>query len=131
MPSFNRVMLIGHLTRDPELRYTPGNAPVVNFGLAVNRKWKDRSTGEQKEEVAFVDCACFGRTAEVVNQYMAKGRPLFVEGRLKFSQWETDDGQKRSKLSVVAEAVQFLGSKGGEQSTSYDEDPITSADVNF
>src|SRR5580698_9185467 len=114
MASFNRVLLLGNLTRDPQMKYLPSQTPVVEFGLACNRKFKAAS-GEMREEVTFVDCAAFGRTAEIINQYCTKGRPLFVEGRLKLDQWEDKNGGgKRSKLSVVVENVQLLGGRDGQ-----------------
>src|SRR5688500_5185396 len=110
MASFNKVILVGNLTRDPELRYTPKGTAVAKIGLAVNRTWKS-DTGETKEEVTFVDVDVFGRTAENVGQYMRKGSPILIEGRLRLDQWEDKQTQqKRSKLGVVAETVQFLGS---------------------
>lgn len=110
MASFNKVILLGNLTRDPELKYTANQTPVCQIGLAVNRKWKDQN-GEQREEVTFVDCEAWARTAEVINEYTHKGDPLFVEGRLKLDQWEDKDGGKRSKIKVVIENVQLLGGK--------------------
>ncbi len=117
MASFNKVMLMGNLTRDVEIRHTPSNTAVGNFGLAVNRKYKTQS-GEQREEVTFVDCEAWGRTAEVMAQYLGRGRPVFIEGRLKLDQWEDKNGGgKRSKLSVVVENFQFInsGQAGGAQ----------------
>jgi single-strand DNA-binding protein len=117
MASFNKVVLVGNLTRDPELRYTPKGVAIAKIGLAINRYWTTE-TGEKKEEVTFVDVDVFGRTAENVGQYMRKGRPILVEGRLRLDQWDDKQtGQKRSRLGVVAESVQFLGSPttgGGE-----------------
>jgi single-strand DNA-binding protein len=111
MASFNKVILIGNLTRDPELRYTPKGTAIAKVGLAVNRVWTNEA-GEKKEEVTFVDVDIFGRTAENVGQYMRKGRPMLVEGRLKLDQWEDKtSGQKKQRLGVVAESVQFLGTK--------------------
>jgi single-strand DNA-binding protein len=113
MASFNKVILVGNLTRDPELRYTPKGTAIAKIGLAVNRNWTSES-GEKKEEVTFVDVDVFGRTAENVGQYMRKGRPILIEGRLRLDQWDDKQtGQKRSKLGVVAEIVQFLGSPTG------------------
>jgi single-strand DNA-binding protein len=113
MASFNKVILAGNLTRDPELRYTPKGTAIAKIGLAVNRVWTNEA-GEKKEEVTFVDVDIFGRTAENVGQYMRKGRPILIEGRLKLDQWDDKQtGQKKSKLGVVAETVQFLGSPGG------------------
>jgi len=115
MASFNKVILVGNLTRDPELRYTPNGKAIAKIGLAVNRTWTSES-GEKKEEVTFVDVDTFGRTAENVGQYMRKGSPILIEGRLRLDQWDDKQtGQKRSKLGVVAETVQFLGSpRGGD-----------------
>src|SRR6185369_14188233 len=113
MASFNKVILVGNLTRDPELRYTPKGTAIAKIGLAVNRVWTNEA-GEKKEEVTFVDVDVFGRTAENVGQYMRKGRPILIEGRLKLDQWDDKaTGAKRSKLGVVAETVQFLGSATG------------------
>jgi single-strand DNA-binding protein len=113
MASFNKVILVGNLTRDPELRYTPKGTAIAKIGLAVNRNWTSES-GEKKEEVTFIDVDVFGRTAENVGQYMRKGRPILIEGRLRLDQWDDKQtGQKRSKLGVVAETVQFLGSAQG------------------
>jgi single-strand DNA-binding protein len=115
MASFNKVILMGNLTRDPELRYTPKGTAIAKIGLAVNRVWTTE-TGEKKEEVTFIDVDVFGRTAENVGQYMRKGRPIMVEGRLRLDQWDDKQtGQKRSKLGVVAETVQFLGSPTGNE----------------
>jgi single-strand DNA-binding protein len=111
--SFNKVMLLGNLTRDPELRHLPNtNTAVTNIGIAVNRRYRTQS-GENREEVTFVDCEAFGRTAEVMSQYLAKGRPVFIEGRLKLDQWQDRDGNNRSKLKVFIENFQFVDSQGG------------------
>lgn len=112
MPSYNKVLLMGNLTRDPELRYTANNQAVCNVGLAVNRRYQT-TDGQQREEVAFIDCEAWGRRAEVINQYLAKGRPVFVEGRLRLDSWEDQQGQKRSKLKVVIENFEFIDSRGG------------------
>jgi single-strand DNA-binding protein len=112
MPNLNRVMLMGNLTRDPELRYTPNNTAVCSFGLAVNRKWRNQN-GEPQEETTFVDCDAWARSAETINQYMRKGKPIFVEGRLKLDQWQDKDGNNRSKIKVVVETFQFIDSRGG------------------
>src|SRR3954471_18606043 len=113
MASYNKVILVGNLTRDPELRYTPKGMAIAKVGLAVNRNWTSES-GEKKEEVTFVDVDIFGRTAENVAQYMKKGRPILIAGRLRLDQWDDKQtGQKRSRLGVVAETVQFLGSPSG------------------
>jgi len=113
MANFNKVILMGNLTRDPELRYTPKGTAIAKIGLAVNRVWTNEA-GEKKEDVTFVDVEVWGRTAENVGQYMRKGRPILIEGRLKLDQWDDKQtGQKKSKLGVVAETVQFLGSASG------------------
>jgi single-strand DNA-binding protein len=114
MASFNQVLLLGNLTRDPQLSYIPqSQQPVCNFGVACNRKYRTQS-GEDREEVTFVDCAAFGKQAELINQYMTKGRPIFIQGRLKLDQWDDkQSGQKRSKLTVVVENFQFLGGRDG------------------
>lgn len=113
--NFNRVFLMGHMTRDPEIRHTNSQHAVCGFGLAVNRKFKG-ADGSAKEEVTFVDCEAWGRTAESIGKYFAKGRPIFVEGRLKFEEWEGKDGSKRSKLKVVVEQFEFVNSKGDIES---------------
>ncbi len=110
--SVNKVFLMGNLTRDVELKYTSGNQPVAAIGLAVNRRFRTRD-GEDRDETTFVDCEAWGRTAEVMNQYLTKGRPVFIEGRLKLDQWEDKDGAKRSKMRVVVENFQFVDSRGG------------------
>lgn len=113
MASFNRIVLMGNLTRDPQLSYTPANTAVCKFGLATNRKFKDRD-GNAREEVCFVDCTLFGRGGEVFNQYMTKGNPVLVEGRLTLNQWTTSDGDKRSKHEVIVDNFTFVGGRGGE-----------------
>ena len=110
--NFNKVFLMGNLTRDIEIRHTSGNNAVGNFGIAMNRKFRTQS-GENREETTFVDCEAWGRTAEVMSQYLAKGRPVFIEGRLKLDQWEGKDGSKQSKLRVVVENFQFIDSGQG------------------
>lgn len=112
MPNYNKVLLMGNLTRDIELRHTAGNQPVANFGLAVNRRYKTKE-GEAREEVSFFDCEAWGRTAEVMQQYLAKGRPVFIEGRLKQDTWEDQEGGKRSKVKIVVESFEFINSRGG------------------
>lgn len=128
MASFNRVIIMGNLTRDPQLKYLPNNTAVCEFGLASSRRYKDRD-GQMQEEVCFVDVACFGRSGETINQYMSKGRPILVEGRLKFDSWTAQDGSKRSKLSVVCENFQFVGGRengggggGGQRSAAPQQD---------
>jgi single-strand DNA-binding protein len=105
-------MLIGNLTRDPQLSYTPNQTAVVDFGLAVNRRWTGQD-GNQREETCFVDCRAFGRQAETMNKYLSKGRPVFIEGRLTFDSWTAQDGTKRSRHRVTVENFQFLPSGGG------------------
>lgn len=114
MANFNKVILAGNLTRDPQLSYLPSNTPVVEFGLAINRKWKDQA-GVMREDTCFVDLQAYGKQAETLNQYMNKGKPILVEGRLKFDQWQGKDGEKKSKLRVVVENFQFLGAPSGGQ----------------
>lgn len=110
MADLNKVMLIGRLSRDPQLRYLPSQSAVCDFGFAVGRKYK-LASGESKEETCFVDCTVFGKGAEIFNQYMAKGKQCYLEGRLRLDQWDDKTtGQKRSKLTVVVEEFQFLGS---------------------
>jgi|SRR5580658_5670802 len=112
MASFNKVILAGNLTRDPELRYTPKGTAIARLGIACNRKWKSE-TGEMKEEVTFVDVDAFGKQAETIGQYLKKGRPILIEGRLRYDTWEDkQSGQKKSKLGVVLETFQFLDSGG-------------------
>lgn len=114
MANFNKVILAGNLTRDPELRYTPKGTAVAKIGLAINRTWRTE-TGEQKEEVTFVDVDAFGKTAETIGQYFKKGRPILIEGRLRYETWEDKQtNQKRSKLGVVMENFQFMDSNRTE-----------------
>ncbi len=114
MASYNKVILVGNLTRDPQLSYLPSNTPVCEFGLAVNRRWRGQD-GESRESVCFVDCRIYRKAAETFNQYMSKGQPVLVEGHLDFQQWETSDGQKRSKHMVIVQNFQFLGGgRGGD-----------------
>ena len=115
MASFNKVMLMGNLTRDPQLSYLPSQTAVVEFGLAVNRKYTGKD-GNKKEDVCFIDCRAFGKPAETINKYLTKGRPVFVEGRLDFDSWTGQDGSKRSKHRVTVENFQFLG--GAQSGTS-------------
>lgn len=113
MASFNQVILLGNLTRDPQLKYLPNQTAVAEFGIACNRKFKSAS-GEDREDVTFVDCAAFAKQAELIQQYFTKGKPIFIQGRLKFDTWEDKQGGgKRSKLSVVVENFQFIGGRDG------------------
>jgi single-strand DNA-binding protein len=128
MRGFNKVILVGNLTRDPQLKYLPSQTAVAEFGIAMNRKWRDQQ-GQDREEVCFVDCAAFGKTGEFVNQYFQKGKGILIEGRLKYDQWEDKQGGgKRSKLSVVVETCSFIGGPdgggnrgGGAGGPSYDD----------
>jgi single-strand DNA-binding protein len=128
MASFNKVILMGNLTRDPELRVTPKGTAVCQLGLAVNSTYTDKE-GNKKEEVTFVDVDVFGRQAEVIAKYFSKGRPILIEGRLKLDSWESKEGEKRSKLKVVLENFTFVGSKtdnaggGGDVGGSDDSAP--------
>jgi single-strand DNA-binding protein len=115
--SLNKVFLMGNLTRDPELRYVPSGTAVANFTVAVNRPYKD-TAGEKKEEVSFIRVVVWGKMAEICGEYLSKGRPVLVEGRLKSRSWEDQSGQKRSALDVVAMSVQFLGSRGDKRQVS-------------
>ena len=130
MASLNKVFLIGNLTRDPELRYTPGGVAVATMGLAVNREYKDRSTGEQKKDTCFVNIIAWDRQAENCNQYLSKGRPIFVEGRLQYRAWESE-GQKRSTIEVKADRVQFLGRPKSAGDSGDSQTQQTDSDVNF
>ena len=113
MASFNKVILLGNLTRDPQVRYTPSGTAVAEIGLAVNRNWFDKQTNSRREETTFVDVTFWGREAEVAGEYLAKGRPVLIEGRLQLDTWDDKTtGQKRSKLRVVCERMQMLGSRG-------------------
>jgi len=113
MANLNKIFLMGNLTRDPQLSYLPSQTAVVEFGIATNRKWKSQD-GQQREETCFVDCRAFGKTAETINKYLSKGRPVFLEGRLTFDSWTAQDGSKRSKHRVTVDNFQFLPSGGGQ-----------------
>jgi single-strand DNA-binding protein len=117
--NFNKVILAGNLTRDPQLSFLPSNTPVCEFGLAINHKWRGQD-GEMREDTCFVDLCIYGRQAETFNQYMSKGRSVLIEGRLKFEQWEGKDGTKRSRLRVNVDRFQFLGAPRGERSDAGD-----------
>jgi single-strand DNA-binding protein len=122
MASLNKVFLMGNLTRDPELRYTPSGASVCTFGLAVNRRFKTKE-GDNRDETLFVDVTAWAKQAELCSQYLSKGRPVFVEGRLRLESWTGNDGQKRSKMGVVAQNIQFLGPAGGAAATEAPAEP--------
>ncbi len=123
MANYNKVLLMGNLTRDPELKRTSNDMAVAQISIAVNRRFKDR-TGEQREETTYVDCESWGKTAETMAKYLAKGRPVFVEGRLKLDQWQDKDGNNRSKLKVVIDNFQFVDSKGNQSSTPPAQTPV-------
>ena len=113
MANYNKIILVGNLTRDPQMRYLPSQMAVTDFGLAVNHKFKTK-TGEDREEVLFIDCSAFGKAGEIINQYCQKGKQILVEGRLKYDTWEDKQGGgKRSKHSVVVDNFQFLGGRDG------------------
>jgi single-strand DNA-binding protein len=123
MANLNRVLLIGNLTRDPDTRYTPKGVAVTDVGIAVNRSWKDES-GEKKEEVTFVDVTAFGRPAEVMQEYLKKGAPVFIEGRLHLDTWQDrQTNEKRSRVRVVAEHLQMLGSRSDSGSSPAGNQP--------
>jgi single-strand DNA-binding protein len=125
MSSYNKVILMGNLTRDPETRVTPNGTAICKIGLAVNRKWKDAS-GEMREDVTFIDCDSFAHTANAIQKYTHKGDPIFVEGRLRLDQWDDKaTGQARSKLGVVIESVQFLGGRSEGEAPSAPSKPFT------
>ena len=130
MASFNKVILLGNLTRDPEMRFTPSGSPVASFGLAVNRRY--RQGEEQREEVCFVDVSTFGRQAELAGEYLSKGRMALIEGRLQYRTWEDQNGQRRNKLDVVAERVTFMprtAQDGGGSRASSGPPPYRDEDV--
>jgi single-strand DNA-binding protein len=112
MASYNRVILMGNLTRDPELKTLPSQMVVCDFSLAVNRRWKDADGGD-REEVLFIDCAAFGKTGQLIGENLAKGRPIHIDGHLRLEQWEQEDGQRRSKIRVVVEQFRFVDRKPG------------------
>jgi single-strand DNA-binding protein len=118
---YNKVILVGNLTRDVELKYTPTGTAIAKFGLATNRTYKDNVTGENKQETMFIDITVFGRSAEIANQYLRKGRKVLIEGRLVLDQWVDNSGQKRSKHSIVAEKVQFMENKPGGDEGGYQQ----------
>lgn len=109
MSNFNQVILMGNFTRDPQLSYTPNQTPVVEFGLAVNRKWT-KQDGSQSEEVNFFECQCYGKCAEVIVKHLAKGNPIFIQGRLKQERWEKD-GTQHSRIRIMVESFEFIGRK--------------------
>ena len=140
MASYNKILLLGNLTRDPQLSYTPNQTAVVDFGLATNRKWTGQD-GSQREETCFVDCRAFGKTAETINKYLNKGKPVFIEGRLTFDSWTAQDGTKKSKHRITVETFQFLssGAPGGDKQSnannasegSVEGHPVADDDIPF
>jgi len=126
MASFNKVILLGNLTRDPELRYTPNGLAVCSFTLAVNDRFRGRGDGDDREETLFIDIVAFGKIAESSGQYLKKGRPALVEGRLKLEKWQSPEGQNRSKHSVTANVVQFLAGRD-EGSGGFSDQPTSSS----
>lgn len=129
MASFNKVILIGNLTRDPEHRVTPAGLSICKLGLAVSRKYTTKD-GDSREETTFVDIDAFGKQADTIQKYMRKGKPIMIEGRLRLDQWETNDGQKRSKLGVVVENFQFLGSGNRDAGEGSSERPSNTPPAN-
>ena len=113
MANYNRIILAGNLTRDPQLSYLPSSTPVAEFGLAINRRWRSQD-GQNREETCFIDCRAYGKQGETINQYVSKGRPLMIEGRLQFQQWTSQDGSKRSKHIVVVDQFQFIDGRRDE-----------------
>ena len=120
----NKIFILGNLTKDPQLSFTPNQTPVVDFGMATNRKWKAQD-GSDREEVCFVDCRMFGKRAEAINKYVKKGEKLLIEGRLTFDQWEAQDGTKRTKHRINVENFEFVGGKLSQEKphSPYNDDP--------
>lgn len=116
MPNVNKVILIGHIAKDLELQHTKGGDALLNFVIAVNREYTNKSSGERVKEVDFIDITAWKKPAEIINQYCSKGDPIYVEGRLDQQKWETPEGQKRSKICVILESFQFLKTKGKKES---------------
>lgn len=131
MANLNKIFLLGNLTRDPELRYTPSGTAVSTFGLAVNRRYKQND--EWKDDVCFIDIVCFGKQAENCTEYLNKGSLAFIEGRLQWRSWEDENGQKRSKHEVVANNIQFLpkGKEGGFEKNKDDSGDLVEDDIPF
>ncbi len=127
MSSYNRIILLGHLSRDPKLSYLPSQVPVVDFAIATNRVWYDADK-KKREDVCFIDCRCFGARAETINKYMKKGMPLLIEGRLEQDQWEAADGTKRSKHRVFIEKFTFVGGQKEAQPETSTAPPADNAD---
>jgi single-strand DNA-binding protein len=140
MSSYNRIVLMGNLTRDPEISFTPSGTAVCKFGIATNRKWKD-STGAEREDVCFVDCTLFGKRGEAFGRYHSKGQSALIEGRLQLNQWTTPEGDKRSKHGVLVDSFEFVGgarreSASGSEAPAMagshnDPPPPSDADIPF
>lgn len=129
MPNLNKVMLMGNLTRDPESKQLPSGLDLVSFGLAINRRWTDQK-GERQEETLFLDCEAFGKTAVTLGKYTSKGKPIYLEGRLRLDQWQSKEGEKRSKMKVVVTSFEFIESaKKGEAQPERTSQPVAVADV--
>ena len=115
MLNYNRTIMMGRLTRDPELQTLPSGTESMTSAVAVNRSWKDKQSGEKREEVCFIDLQAFGRTAEVIAEYFHQGDPIHIEGRLRFRQWETAEGEKRSKHDLLVDGFEFVGGRSESQ----------------
>ena len=127
MASYNKVILMGNLTRDPEVKFLSSGTAVANFGLAMNESYTDQQTGERKESACFVDVEAWGRQAEIVGEYFSKGRPILIEGSLKYDAWEAEDGTKRNRLKVRLQRFQFVGRRDDEMGGGYaDAQPAAS-----
>jgi single-strand DNA-binding protein len=126
MSSYNRVILLANLTREPQIRYTPSGSAVADFGVATNRKWHGQD-GQERSEVCFVDCTMFGKRAETIQKFFHKGTPIFIEGRLTFESWQAQDGGKRSKLKITVENFEFVGT-GGQRSGDAQAEPESQED---
>lgn len=130
MPSFNKVILMGNLTRDPELRFTGQNTAVCNIGVAVNERWKNKQTDQWEDRVNFIDCEAWGRTAENINDFFTKGKSILIEGKLRLDQWE-QDGQKRSKLKMVVDRFEFVGGRDEQGPASGRGDTVAKVNAVF
>jgi single-strand DNA-binding protein len=133
MSSYNKVILLGNLTREPQVRFTPSQTAVVEFGVATNRKWKGQD-GQEHQEVCFVDCVMFGKRAEVIGKFFHKGTPIFIDGRLTFESWQAQDGTKKSKLKVTVENFEFVGVKKDDSpqpDTTTPEPPDAGGEIPF
>jgi len=121
--NFNKIMLMGNLTRDPQLSYLPSQTAIADFGMAVNRKWTGKD-GAKNEDACFIDCQAFGKLGENINKYFSKGKPIFIEGRLKLDSWTAQDGTKHSKHKVVVESFQFIGSPQKDSAPKQAQDEV-------